>query len=96
MKRIYVGNLTFDLTEEELRQLFEPYGQVESARIMTDRDTGQPRGFGFVEMSDEESASKAMEALNGTSLRERYIKVSGELPGEEQLPPRKRRRPSKA
>lgn len=95
MKKVYVGNLTFDLTEDELRQLFEPYGQVENVRIITDRDTGRPRGFGFVEMSDEESARKAMTSLHGTSLRGRSLKVSGQLPGEEQLPPRKHRRRSK-
>ena len=63
MKNIYVGNLTFDATEDQVRGLFEAYGPVDKVSIVTDRDTGQPRGFAFVEMTDDESAGKAMEAL---------------------------------
>ena len=63
---IFVGNLPFTATEQGLRQLFEPYGTVETARIMTDRETGRSRGFGFVEMPDSHAARSAIDALNGT------------------------------
>jgi RNA recognition motif-containing protein len=80
MKNIYVGNLTFDATEEQVRGLFEAYGPVDKVSIITDRDTGQPRGFAFVEMSDDESAGKAMEALNGTNLGGRNLTVNEARP----------------
>src|SRR5271166_5003030 len=80
MKNIYVGNLTFDATEDKVRSLFEAYGPVEKVSIITDRDTGQPRGFAFVEMSDDESATKAMEALNGTNLGGRNLTVNEARP----------------
>ena len=63
MKNIYVGNLSFDATEDQVRAMFEAYGPVDRVSIVTDRDTGQSRGFAFVEMSDDDSAGKAMEAL---------------------------------
>jgi hypothetical protein len=63
---IFVGNLVFTTTEQDLRQLFEPYGTVETIRIMTDRETGRSRGFGFVEMPDGHAAHSAIDALNGT------------------------------
>ena len=80
MKNIYVGNLTFDATEDQVRGLFEAYGPVEKVSIITDRDTGQPRGFAFVEMTDDESAGKAMEALNGTNLGGRNLTVNEARP----------------
>lgn len=80
MKNIYVGNLPFDATEEQLRALFEAYGPVDKASIVTDRDTGQPRGFAFVEMTDDDAASKAMEALNGTSLGGRNLNINEARP----------------
>ncbi len=80
MKNIYVGNLTFDATEDQVRSLFEAYGPVEKVSIITDRDTGQPRGFAFVEMTDDESAGKAMEALNGTNLGGRNLTVNEARP----------------
>ena len=80
MKNIYVGNLTFDATEDQVRSLFEAYGPVEKVSIITDRDTGQPRGFAFVEMTDDESAAKAMEALNGTNLGGRNLTVNEARP----------------
>jgi RNA recognition motif-containing protein len=80
MKNIYVGNLTFDATEDQVRGLFEAYGPVEKVSIITDRDTGQPRGFAFVEMVDDEAASKAMEALNGNNLGGRNITVNEARP----------------
>ena len=75
MKKIYVGNLSFSTTEEMLRSLFEKYGPVESVNIVTDRDTGQPRGFGFVEMSNDVEAVKAISALNGTDFEGRRLNV---------------------
>ena len=80
MKNIYVGNLTFDATEDQVRSLFEAYGPVEKVSIITDRDTGQPRGFAFVEMVDDEAAGKAMEALNGTNLGGRNLTVNEARP----------------
>ncbi len=65
---IFVGNLAFTATEAEVRQLFEGYGAVDTVRLMTDRDTGRPRGFGFVEMPDATEAQAAIAGLNGTSL----------------------------
>ena len=92
MKKIYVGNLSFEVTEDEVRQLFEEHGPVENVKIVTDRDTGRSKGFAFIEMPDDESASKAMEALNGAPHGGRFLTVSAELPGKEQLPPRKPRK----
>ncbi len=80
MKNIYVGNLPFDATEEQLRGLFEAYGPVDKASIVTDRDTGQPRGFAFVEMTDDDAAGKAMEALNGTNLGGRNLNINEARP----------------
>src|SRR5208283_4495637 len=80
MKNIYVGNLAFDATEDQVRSLFEAHGPVDKVSIITDRDTGQPRGFAFVEMTDDETASKAMEALNGTNLGGRNITVNEARP----------------
>ncbi len=68
MKNIFVGNLDFNATEEAVRSLFERYGAVNSARIMTDRDTGRSRGFAFVEMENESEADQAISALNGYQL----------------------------
>src|SRR5207249_11064645 len=72
---IFVGNLAFTTTEQDLRQLFEPYGSVETIQIMTDRETGRSRGFGFVEMPDTRAAQTAIDALNGTSLAGRALTV---------------------
>ncbi len=80
MKNIYVGNLNFDATEDQVRGLFEAYGAVDKVSIITDRDTGQPRGFAFVEMTDDEAAGKAMEALNGTALGGRNLTVNEARP----------------
>jgi RNA recognition motif-containing protein len=80
MKNIYVGNLSFDATEDQVRALFEAHGAVEKVSIITDRDTGQPRGFAFVEMTDDEAANKAMEAVNGTNLGGRNLTVNEARP----------------
>jgi len=75
-KRLFVGNLSFDTTEDALNTEFSGDGrQVESVHIMTDRDTGRSRGFGFIEMSSEEDAQKAIEALNGVEVDGRTLRV---------------------
>jgi cold-inducible RNA-binding protein len=71
-KKIFVGNLPFKVTEEEIRSLFEQHGEVLSVALMSDRETGRPRGFGFVEM---ENAEEAVAALNGTEIEGRALKV---------------------
>lgn len=83
MKNIYVGNLSFDSTEDQVRSLFEAYGAVEKVNIITDRDSGQPRGFAFVEMMDDDAASKAIEALNGSSLGGRNLNINEARPKAE-------------
>jgi|SRR5215469_7017720 RNA recognition motif-containing protein len=80
MKNIYVGNLSFNASEDEVRQMFEAYGPVDRVSIVTDRDTGQSRGFAFVEMPDDDAAQKAMEALNGMSLGGRNLTVNEARP----------------
>ena len=83
MKNIFVGNLDFHSTEETLRGLFERYGAVNSARIMTDRDTGRSRGFAFVEMANEGEADQAIAALNGYQLDGRALNVNEARPKPE-------------
>ncbi len=80
MKNIFVGNLSFNTTEDELRQAFEAYGQVDRVSILTDRDTGRSRGFGFVEMASNEDGEKAIAALNGTQIAGRTINVNEARP----------------
>jgi RNA recognition motif-containing protein len=79
---IYVSNLSFNIQDEDLRQFFAPYGEVTSAQIINDRETGRSRGFGFVEMADEAASKKAIEELNGTSVDNRTITVSEAKPRE--------------
>ena len=74
-KKLYVGNLPFTTTEQELRAVFEAHGAVESVNVITDRETGRSRGFAFVEMSDPNSAQEAMRALDGTQLEGRSLRV---------------------
>ena len=83
MKNIFVGNLSFNTGEDELRQLFEGYGQVDRVSIMTDRDTGRSRGFGFVEMASNEDGEKAITALNGSQVGGRTINVNEARPKTE-------------
>ncbi|HET7205768.1 MAG TPA: RNA-binding protein [Terriglobales bacterium] len=80
MKNIFVGNLSFNTGEDELRQLFEQYGQVDRVAIMTDRETGRSRGFGFVEMANEEDGEKAIAALNGSQIGGRTLNVNEARP----------------
>lgn len=83
MKNIFVGNLSFNTSEDELRQLFEPYGQVDRISIMTDRDTGRSRGFGFVEMASDEEGEKAIAGLNGSQVGGRTLNVNEARPKTE-------------
>jgi RNA recognition motif-containing protein len=79
---IYVSNIAFNATTDDLRQLFESYGAVDKVNIITDRDTGQSRGFGFVEMSDSTAAKAAMQGLNGTEHDGRALTVNEAKPRE--------------
>src|SRR3977135_3557622 len=76
MKNIFVGNLSFGATEDALRSLFEAHGTVSRVNICTDRDSGQPRGFGFVEMANDGEAEKAIAACNGRELDGRALNVN--------------------
>jgi cold-inducible RNA-binding protein len=80
LKNIFVGNLDFNTSEDELRTMFEAYGQVDRVSIMTDRDTGRSRGFGFVEMANAEDGEKAIAALNGSQLGGRTLNVNEARP----------------
>lgn len=80
MKKIFVGNLSYSATEAALRSLFEAYGAVQSVNIVTDRDSGQPRGFGFVEMSNDAEAASAISGLNGKDLEGRTLNVNEARP----------------
>jgi RNA recognition motif-containing protein len=80
VKKIYVGNFSFHMTEPELRALFEPFGAIESASVATDRDTGRSRGFGFVQMPNDDEAEKAMAALNGKDSGGRALTVNEARP----------------
>ena len=80
-KKIYVGNLPFSTTEDDMQEMFAEHGEVVSVNLVTDRYTGQPRGFGFVEMEDD-GATKAIQALDNTSFKGRTIKVDEARPRE--------------
>jgi cold-inducible RNA-binding protein len=80
LKNIFVGNLDFNTGEDELRQLFATYGQVDRVSIMTDRDTGRSRGFGFVEMANAEEGEKAIAAMNGSQVGGRTLNVNEARP----------------
>ena len=83
MKNIFVGNLSYSATEDSIRSLFESYGAVERVSIVTDRDSGQPRGFGFVEMSSDADADKAIAELNGRELGGRALNINEARPKTE-------------
>ena len=80
MKNIFVGNLDFAATESAIRSLFEAHGAVERVNLVTDRDTGRPRGFAFVEMTDSAAADRAIAALNGTELGGRKLNINEARP----------------
>jgi RNA recognition motif-containing protein len=83
MKNIYVGNLDFGTTEEQLRDLFVAYGAVERVTVVRDRDTGQPRGFGFVEMTNDNEAEQAIAGINGKTVGGRTLNVNEARPRPE-------------
>ena len=83
MKNLFVGNLPFTATEDELRDLFSAFGEVQQVRIMTDRDTGKSRGFAFVEMTDDAAAAKAVTDLNGKELGGRALTINEARPKPE-------------
>ena len=88
MSKIYAGNLPFDVDEAKLREMFTPFGSVEDATVICDRDTGRSRGFGFVQMSDAEAQS-AIEGLNGQDVDGRTLRISEARPREQR--PRQQR-----
>lgn len=77
---IYVGNLAYKVSDQELKEVFEEYGEVTSAKVITDRDTGRSKGFGFVDMSDDDEAQNAIEELDGTEMNGRALKVNKAKP----------------
>jgi len=89
--KLFVGNLSYQATEEDLRELFQQAGTVESVRIITDQFTGRPRGFGFVEMSTKEEAERAIEQLNGRLFRDRNLVVNEARPQPNRSPGRQPR-----
>ena len=78
--KLYVGNMSFDTSETEVRKAFEAHGQVDSVTIIMDRDTGRPKGFGFVEMPNDAEAKKAIEGLNGKDFMGRTLNVNEARP----------------
>ncbi|MBI5668729.1 MAG: RNA-binding protein [Chloroflexi bacterium] len=82
-KKLYVGNLPYSVTEDEIRELFEQAGEITSVTVITDRETGRSKGFGFVEMSSEEEAQEAIKRFNGYAMSKRPLTVSEARPREE-------------
>lgn len=85
---IYVGNLSYQATDDDLRAAFEAFGKVDSARVIQDKETGRSRGFGFVEMSNDEEGKKAIEGVNNKDVAGRPVRVNEARPREER-PPRR-------
>ncbi len=83
MKNIYVGNLPFATTQDELEALFAPFGEIQSARIVMDRETGRSRGFAFVQMTNDADADQAIEALNETDFNGKNLRINEARPREE-------------
>lgn len=81
--KLYVGNLPFEITDDDLQELFAAHGAVASAKVITDRETGRARGFGFVEMEQAEDAQKAIESLDGQEFKGRNLKVNTAKPRED-------------
>jgi RNA recognition motif-containing protein len=82
-KKLYVGNLTYNVTSSSLEEMFTPFGSVRSAQVIQDRDTGRSKGFGFVEMSDDNAAREAIAGLNGKEVDGRALTVNEAKPREE-------------
>lgn len=93
MKNLFVGNMSFQTTAADLRALFEPFGQLARVHVATDRETGRARGFGFVEMPNDEEAAKAIAALDGKEIGGRNLKVNEARPKAESGGPRGPRGP---
>lgn len=87
---IYVGNLPYGISEDELRDIFSEFGEVSSTNIISDKSSGRSKGFGFIEMSDNSEADKAIKALNESTVQGRQIKVNQAKPREERPPRRPR------
>ena len=83
MKNVFVGNMSFQTTESELRSIFEPFGELTRVNVVTDGDTGQARGFAFVEMPNDDEAAKAISALNGKEVSGRALNVNEARPKTE-------------
>ncbi len=81
--KIYIGNVSYNTTEDQIRQAFENFGETTSVNMITDRDSGRPKGFGFVEMSNEEQGQAAIDGLNGTEFDGRTVKVNEARPRTE-------------
>jgi cold-inducible RNA-binding protein len=90
MKNLFIGNMSFKTTETDLRSLFEPFGEISRVNVVTDRDTGQARGFGFVEMTNDGEAQTAITSLNGKELDGRALNVNEARPKTERSGPRNR------
>jgi cold-inducible RNA-binding protein len=88
MKNLFVGNMSFQTTESDLRALFEPFGQITRVHMATDRETGRARGFAFVEMANDEEAAKAIAALDGKEVGGRNLKVNEARPKTDRGGPR--------
>ena len=88
MKNLFVGNMSFQTTESDLRALFEPFGQITRVHLATDRETGRARGFAFVEMANDEEAAKAIASLDGKEVGGRNLKVNEARPKTERSGPR--------
>ncbi len=85
-KKIYVGNLSYDFSDSELQSLFESFGAVSSAQVISDRDTGRSKGFGFVEMTNDDEAQAAIDALDGKDAGGRALRVNEARPRENRAP----------
>ena len=84
MRKMYVGNISYNATEEELRELFSEYGEIESLKIMKDKFTDRSKGFGFIEMANEEDAKKAITTLNGKDFMGKSLRVAEARPQQKQ------------
>ncbi|MFN2183164.1 MAG: RNA recognition motif domain-containing protein [Anaerolineae bacterium] len=91
-QKLYVGNLSYNTTESKLRDLFGEFGEIESVNMITDRETGRPKGFAFVEMASNEAAQKAISELNGKVVDDREIKVDKAKPQTDRRRPPSRGR----
>jgi cold-inducible RNA-binding protein len=81
--KLYIGNLSYSLTDQDLSKLFSPFGEVKSARVVTDKETGRSKGFGFVEMGTDDEAQKAIEGMDGNEVQGRQLKVNEARPRPE-------------